>query len=374
MASDTQIVVATIAFGMGIDKAGIRYVYHYNLPKGPENYAQEIGRAGRDGAPAICELFACDEDVMTVENFVYGDTPSTESITGFLTDVLGRGREFNVSVYDLANDHDIRKLVVSTLLTSLELEGVLEATGPFYEEYEIRPHRPLSSLQATLARRQTSKADLQRRVIEQARAGRTLLTLDLKQVAETLGRPRAQIAALLADLEIEGLVEIKASGLRQGYRRLRSEPDVRRLSALLAERFAAHEEREVDRVHLVLNFAEAEDYLTRHLLAYFGEVLDNDCGYCDRCLDSCPEPIPPTRVRSVGRAEREMLAALRAERHASLATPRQLARFLCGLSSPATGRDQLTRDQRFGALADVPFQNVLSMAQGRGRRNMTPAS
>ncbi|MGY8689006.1 MAG: RecQ family ATP-dependent DNA helicase, partial [Verrucomicrobiales bacterium] len=135
MSGQIPIIVATIAFGMGIDKSDIRAIYHYNFPKSLESYSQEIGRAGRDGGLAVCEMFACADDLITLENFAYGDTPTEVALRHLVDHLLRQGDEFAVSFYQLSTTNDIRPLVVSTLMTYLELEGVIVATRPFYSAY-----------------------------------------------------------------------------------------------------------------------------------------------------------------------------------------------------------------------------------------------
>ena len=366
MRGGCAVIVATIAFGMGIDKADIRSVVHFNLPKTLENYQQEIGRAGRDGQPALCELLACADDAVPLENFTLGDTPEPRAVEALVRRMLGAGEEFDVSRYDLSQETDIRPLVVETVITYLELDGLLRPTRAFYESTQVQF---LKSESAILGALNDDRRRFLTALFAAGRRGPKYLTLELEAAAQKLGEPRERIVKALTWLEETGAITQKPAGLRHGFRLCgdAAQRDPAAVAAHQAELFAQREARDSQRLAQILDFASASGCITRRLLAYFGEPLaDENCGHCHCCRTGEPAAaitLPATPIAPFTEADAEEIRALIFEEIPSLSTPRQLTRYLCGLTSPATARAKLTRRPEFGRFNTTPFRAVLAQVE-----------
>ncbi len=360
MAGDIQIICATIAFGMGIDKADIRAVYHYHLAKGFESYLQETGRAGRDGLPAVCELFACADDCTTLENFVYGDTPDDASIASLVDELLDAGDAIDITARELSTAHDIRQLVVSTLLTHLELFGVIAFDGYYYSDIRFEAHQTGAEILATYPEKQAAYL---RKLFACGKKARKWITLDMDAAIQSGGQPRGVVLRAFESLQEKGFITLQMTGYRQRFKRLQPDADRSELCKKLADLFREHEQMEIDRIAGMVAYAEEKTCLTDRLLTYFGEPI-GPCGHCGICKGDAPVKLTKRDAPPIAPDILTKMADLARKHSKALSRPRQQARFLCGLNSPAvSSRRDLRGNALFGSCAHIPFRSLLEQLE-----------
>lgn len=356
LASTDGIVVATIAFGMGVDKADIRRVLHWNLPKSLESLAQEIGRAGRDGEPSVCEQLICPDDLTILENFAYGDTPSESSVRALLDELFDGQDQLELDLYALGRRCDIRPLVLRTLLTYLEIDGLLEGGTPLYAGYRFKPLRSSSEILAPL---DEDRGAFVRAIFQSAAKKRVWLHVDAAEAALATGSSRDRVVRALDWLAEQGSIELEPQGVRHRYRLQRTPADLDALVADLHRRMIEREKHEIERLGQVLALAELDGCQVRALGRYFGDAEVAPCGHCSWCARG-PASVPERQTRPVDPRAITAVLDLAARHPDALAEPRQQARYLCGLTSPGASAARLTRTPGFGALSEVPFYDVLA--------------
>ncbi|MFH1076136.1 MAG: RecQ family ATP-dependent DNA helicase [Pseudomonadota bacterium] len=369
LAGGIDCVVATIAFGMGIDKSDIRRVIHYDLPKSIENYSQEIGRSGRDGKPSFCEVLANRDNISVLENFIYGDTPGKEAIRKLLQKIQNhQDTVWEIKLNALTYELNIRMLPLKTLLVYLDMEGIVRPRYTYFEEYVFKYQIEQSEI---IDKFEGERKYFVQKIFNNCRTKKIWTYVDMQGIVESYDRAdRQRVITALEYFSEKGWIELQSKQAIEAYEIMNRSFDIDVMSRKIYRLFEAKENHEIQRIHNMVDFFESAYCISKRLAGYFGEdIKKNHCGYCSFCkagqaVIEHTIKLQPLNTFSFNELTDEFIAVA-GDHYSAL----NVTKFLCGISSPFFIKLNIKKLVHFGIFERYPFLEVKTWADDCGHEN-----
>lgn len=288
-----RVIVATNAFGMGIDKPDVRVVIHADVPDSPEAYFQEAGRAGRDGMKAYAVLLFCARDKITLKQRVSDTFPEKSYIRKIYEDINfyyqmamgdGRGCTFAFNIDEFCRNFKHFPVQTDSALKILTRAGYLEYTDE--QDNASRIMFTITKEELYRIREQSEDTEKLLRILLRSYTG---LFTDYAYISEDnlstrSGLSKQQIYETLLSLSRQHILHYIPAKKTPYIIYTRERQETERVY-LSKEVYEDRKESYVQRINAMIEYAESENRCrSRMLLRYFGEKNEHNCGQCDVCL------------------------------------------------------------------------------------------
>lgn len=290
-----RVMVATNAFGMGIDKADVRVVAHLDLPDCLEAYYQEAGRAGRDEKKAYSVILYNANDLLELERRIELSYPDMEFIRNVYQALANHfhipvnGAELNHYDFDLAQfQHQFNLDTVQTFyaLRKLEEEGLIQMNEAFYQPSKVQfiiPYRDLYDFQLKNPKAEALIKFLLRFYGSELHSN--YVKISESQIARYLKRDHKEVEEQLKQLQQRKILEYLRQSTQAQVIFLTPRYEAKHLP-LDKLKIEERKKNEIQRAKAVATYASHRHRCRTQLLQeYFGEISYHNCGICDNCLE-----------------------------------------------------------------------------------------
>ncbi len=292
MDGKTKVIVATNAFGMGIDKPDVRVVVHMDLPDSLEAYFQEAGRAGRDLKPSEAFLLVADRDIKQLKDNLQQSYPELQRIRDIYDAIgnylqvpvgTGNGQSYDFDMTDFAKHYNLSLLEVFNSLKLMEREGLFSLS----EAMDTPSQVLITASREDLYRFQVEYPDFDPLIKHLLRNYPGILSDFVKikeeQISQRLGTDVPHIEQTLKKLEKFNFLTYIQRHDKPQIQYLTERQDTKRF-ALSDEVYKDRKEDATKRVQAVIDFVNNDsECRSVQLLRYFGENIKTRCGKCDVC-------------------------------------------------------------------------------------------